>query len=212
MTLIKEETRHSWLQVFFLLSRFHKTATKTSRFLPLNAEIITKTPGTFSILNYTKSDLWACGAIAYEIFGQPNPFYVLKNVSYKDNELPALGPNVPTIVQRLIENMLQKNPNKRLNPDIAANVMQLFLWAPTSWIRKDAAPNTSEILQWLLSLTTKVLVDDRLMGSVHGTGKDAFGYQIGRRTYTEYLLISSFLMRARLQYIRNALHWIQSTI
>lgn len=169
-------------------------------------EIITKTPGTFSILNYTKSDLWACGAIAYEIFGQANPFYVLKNVTYKDNELPALGTNVPIIVQRLIENILQRNPNKRLSPDIAANVMQLFLWAPTSWIRKDTSPSTSEILQWLLSLTTKVLVNDGLIG------KDAFGYQIGRRTYTEYLLISSFLMRARLQYIRNALNWIQHAI
>ncbi|XP_037041094.1 probable serine/threonine-protein kinase samkB isoform X2 [Bradysia coprophila] len=175
-------------------------------------EIITKTPGTFSILNYTKSDLWACGAIAYEIFGQSNPFYELKNASYKDNQLPALGSNVPIIVQRLIENILQRNPNKRLNPDIAANVMQLFLWAPTSWIRKGTTPNTSDILQWLLSLTTKVLVDDRLMGGVDGSGKDAFGYQIGRRTYTEYLLISSFLMRARLQYIRNALNWIHSVV
>jgi len=172
-------------------------------------EIITKTPGTFSILNYTKSDLWACGAIAYEIFGQSNPFYVLKNVSYKDNELPALGTNVPIIVQRLIENILQRNPNKRLSPDIAANVMQLFLWAPTSWIRKGTLPNSSEILQWLLSLTTKVLVNDRMKAS---TGTDAFGYQYGRRTYTEYLLISSFLMRARLQYIRNALNWIHDTI
>ncbi len=90
--------------------------------------------------------------------------------------------------------------------------MQLFLWAPTSWIRKGVTPNTSDILQWLLSLTTKVLVNDRLMGGVHGTGKDAFGYQIGRRTYTEYLLISSFLMRARLQYIRNALNWIQNVV
>lgn len=79
-------------------------------------EIITKTPGTFSILNYTKSDLWACGAIAYEIFGQPNPFYQLKNASYKDEDLPALGSNVPVIVQRLIENILHRNPNKRLNP------------------------------------------------------------------------------------------------
>lgn len=175
-------------------------------------EIITKTPGTFSILNYTKSDLWACGAIGYEIFGQPNPFYQLKNVSYKDSELPALRSDVPVIVQRLIENILQRNPNKRLNPDIAANVMQLFLWAPTSWIRKGTTPNTSDILQWLLSLTTKVLVDDRLMGGVDGSGKDAFGYQIGRRTYTEYLLISSFLMRARLQYIRNALNWIHNVV
>lgn len=38
-------------------------------------EIINKQPGTFSVLNYTKADLWACGAIAYEIFGLKNPFY-----------------------------------------------------------------------------------------------------------------------------------------
>ncbi|KAJ6634748.1 Serine/threonine-protein kinase Pink1, mitochondrial [Pseudolycoriella hygida] len=178
-------------------------------------EIKTKTPGTFSFLNYTKADLWACGAIAYEIFGQSNPFYEsqhkkLESASYNDSELPILSADVPMIVRRLVSNILQRNPNKRLNPDVAANVMQLFLWAPTSWIRKESLPSTSEILQWLLSLSTKILVNDQLMGGIHGSGKDAFGYQIGRRTYTEYLLISSFLMRAHLQYIRSALNWIHS--
>ena len=38
-------------------------------------EIIEQLPGTFAMLNYTKADLWACGAIAYEIFGSNNPFY-----------------------------------------------------------------------------------------------------------------------------------------
>lgn len=220
-------------------------------------EIITKTPGTFSILNYTKSDIWACGTIAYEIFGQKNPFYMnsynndddndnklkssktLKNYDYNEMDLPQLNNNVPIIVCKLIENILQKNPNKRLSPDIAANVMQLYLWAPSKWFRFDENPTSGEILQWLLSLTTKVLCEQKIGNGFGGggggggagaggknnsttntnnnnndhkytDGVDSFGYKMGRRTYTEYLLISSFLIRARLDRIRNALNWIQN--
>lgn len=87
-------------------------------------EIILKEPGTFAVLNYSKSDLWATGAIAYEIFGKPNPFYnvqnddpanqqkALKNVDYNEADLPDLGDDVPIIIRRLVENMLQRNPNK----------------------------------------------------------------------------------------------------
>lgn len=87
-------------------------------------EIILKEPGTFSVLNYTKSDLWACGAIAYEIFGKPNPFYqgnlqevinqpaVLRNFDYQETDLPDLGEGVPQVIKRLVENMLQRNPGK----------------------------------------------------------------------------------------------------
>ncbi len=75
-------------------------------------------------MDYTKSDLWACGTIAYEIFGKANPFYLLKNATYKENELPALGSDIPIIVQRLVENILQRNPNKRLNPGKSESEMQ----------------------------------------------------------------------------------------
>lgn len=34
----------------------------------------------------------------------------------------------------------------------------------------------------------------------------------GRRTYVEYLLICSFLARARLRRIRGALNWIQDVV
>lgn len=37
-------------------------------------------------------------------------------------------------------------------------------------------------------------------------------YKAGRRTYTEYLLICSFLSRARLRRIRGALSWIQNVV
>lgn len=194
-------------------------------------EIIAKTPGTFSILDYSKSDLWACGAIAYEIFGSINPFYgqskmhetedtplqpILKSASYRDEDLPALNENVPSLVGKLVANILHRNPNHRLAPDIAANVMQLFLWAPSSWLKPTVAVNTPEILQWLLSLTTKVLYEARLggIGSPTRDPTDRFGLlQIQtHQTHTEYLLLSSFLIRSQLQQIRSALDWIHQSI
>jgi len=178
-------------------------------------EIINKEPSMFAVLNYTKSDLWACGAIAYEIFGYPNPFYNLSsedigyelamtNENYTESMLPELGEEVPFIVRRLVENILQRNPRNRLNCDAAANVLELFLWAPSSWIKFGRNPTNNEILQWLLSLTTKVLCEG-------GLGANNAEYLIkNRRTMTEYILISTFLSRAKLRNIRQALNWIQS--
>lgn len=81
-------------------------------------EIINQTPGTFSVLNYTKSDLWAAGTIAYEIFGCCNPFYdgddwkKLRSNNYREDQLPQLPDNVPTVVKALIYNLLMRSPNK----------------------------------------------------------------------------------------------------
>lgn len=80
-------------------------------------EIINQQPGTFSILNYTKSDLWAAGAIAYEIFGCSNPFYgtkdgILRSGGYKEEELPDLPDEVPFLIRMLIGNCLKRNLNK----------------------------------------------------------------------------------------------------
>lgn len=194
----------------------------------MSPEIITKTPGTFSILDYSKSDLWACGAIAYEIFGSINPFYgavndeasiepALKSATYEDDELPSISENVPLIVRKLISNILHRNPSQRLAPDVAANVMQLFLWAPSSWLKPMVHVNGPEILQWLLSLTTKVLYEARVGGGF-STGErdpnDKFGLRNieTNHTLTEYLLLSSFLIRSQLQQIRIALDWIHQSL
>ncbi|CAH1954231.1 unnamed protein product [Acanthoscelides obtectus] len=182
-------------------------------------EIVNQQPGTFSVLNYSKSDLWAAGAIAYEIFGSPNPFYakegrqMLKNTDYKESDLPELPEDVPFVIRKLVEACLRRRPNKRIDPEIAANVCQLFLWAPSSWLKPGLVklPSSTEILQWLLSLTTKVLCQGKLTRSSGGAFKserDSFKY--GRRTYPEYLLISCFLYRAKLANVRAALSWIHA--
>ncbi|CAG9855902.1 unnamed protein product [Phyllotreta striolata] len=180
-------------------------------------EIYCQTPGTFSVLNYSKSDLWAAGCIGYEIFGGRNPFYKsegcegLKCATYKEEDLPSLPTDVPLIMKMLIKNLLQRKPNKRLNSEVAANVCQLFLWAPSSWLKSENSklPSSAEILQWLLSLTTKVLCEGRINNRCFSQDADqAQMARIGRRTYPEYLLIASFLARAKLSNIRAALTWI----
>uniref|UniRef100_A0A1L8DL21 non-specific serine/threonine protein kinase n=1 Tax=Nyssomyia neivai TaxID=330878 RepID=A0A1L8DL21_9DIPT len=167
-------------------------------------EIITQNPGTFATLDYTKADLWTSGAIAYEIFGAENPFYShnVKSYSYNDGDLPVLTDDVPLIVRKLIGNLLQRNPKKRLSADVAANVMQLFLWAPSTWLRSTGmAPTHPEILQWLLCLTSKVLYENAM------DSKGQRGAQ-----FTEYFLISSFLVRASLRRIEKAILWIRRTV
>lgn len=115
-------------------------------------EVFLQTPGTFSMINYTKSDLWAAGAIAYEIFGMQNPFYEnangvkLKNVDYVEESLPALPDNVPNVIKFLVYNMLCRNPKKRLDVETAANVCQLFLWGPSDWLKPEAKmPSSTEV-------------------------------------------------------------------
>lgn len=120
-------------------------------------EIISKEASMFSVLNYSKSDLWACGAIAYEIFGYPNPFYhpptasnivfppTLVNETYSDEDLPEMGEEVPFVVRKLVENILQRSPGRRLSSDVAANVLELYLWAPSAWIRFGRNPTNNEV-------------------------------------------------------------------
>ncbi|XP_070074998.1 serine/threonine-protein kinase Pink1, mitochondrial [Drosophila takahashii] len=180
-------------------------------------EIFNTLPGPFAVLNYGKADLWACGALAYEIFGSRNPFYAsvgeqtlsLRNSDYRQEQLPPMGDACPPLLQQLVHNILNPNPSKRVSPDIAANVVQLFLWAPSNWLKAGGMPGSSEILQWLLSLTTKIMCEGRPQLAA---GSWAAAAAAGRRAYVEYLLICSFLARARLRRIRGALNWIQNAV
>lgn len=100
--------------------------------------------------------------------------------------------------------------------------MQLFLWAPTLWLNpNEKLPSSDEVIEfvmgedmrdlivslfqvidWLFCMTTKVLCENIFAGGDERTNK---------KDYTEYLLISSFLQRASLSRIKQALLWIRTT-
>ncbi|XP_025082033.1 serine/threonine-protein kinase PINK1, mitochondrial-like [Pomacea canaliculata] len=95
-------------------------------------EIKCANPGKHSVLDYSKADLWAAGALAYEIFGLENPFYgkehKLDSRTYQEKDLPKLPDEVPLLVKDLVYSMLKRDSSKRPTPTLAATIMQLHLW------------------------------------------------------------------------------------
>jgi PTEN induced putative kinase 1 len=82
-------------------------------------EIIGAQSGPFARLDYSSSDLWAVGAIAYELFNGLNPFYpyperqqCLQSISYKESELPEPPKDMPPLIRALVLSFLSRNPNK----------------------------------------------------------------------------------------------------
>jgi len=87
----------------------------------------------------------------------------LDSRSYRDSELDKSG--VPAVVSSLLTACLARDPSRRPAPRTAATVVQLLLWAPSTWCRQGGRPDTQAILQWLLTVTTKLVCEARYIGS-----------------------------------------------
>ncbi|XP_071622886.1 serine/threonine-protein kinase PINK1, mitochondrial [Heliangelus exortis] len=129
-------------------------------------EVITASPGPGTVINYSKADAWAVGAIAYEIFGLANPFYghgdsSLESRSYKEDQLPNLPSHVPLEVKQVVKMLLQRDPNKRLSARVAANVLHLSLWGESILASKALKPD--QMISWLLCQSAAALLMDRLV-------------------------------------------------
>ncbi|NXG76091.1 PINK1 kinase, partial [Baryphthengus martii] len=129
-------------------------------------EVITAAPGPGTVINYSKADAWAVGAIAYEILGLANPFYghgdsTLESRSYREEELPSLPCHVPLEVKQVIKMLLQRDPNKRLSARVAANVLHLSLWGESVLACRSLKPD--QMVTWLLCQSAAALLMDGLV-------------------------------------------------
>ncbi|KAJ6219392.1 hypothetical protein RDWZM_005204 [Blomia tropicalis] len=95
-------------------------------------EIVIARPSKKSVLDYSKSDLWALGTIAYEIFGDDNPFYRrcstssrLDSANYKEDDLPIF-PSKSMILSNLVKQILRRDPTKRPTTDIASKLCHIL--------------------------------------------------------------------------------------
>ncbi|XP_030086500.2 serine/threonine-protein kinase PINK1, mitochondrial [Serinus canaria] len=128
-------------------------------------EVITASPGPGTVINYSKADAWAVGAIAYEILGLANPFYghgdsTLESRSYQEDQLPSLPNHVPLEVRQVIKMLLQRDPNKRLSARVAANVLHLSLWGDSVVVSRTLKPD--QMIAWLLCQSAATLLTNRL--------------------------------------------------
>ncbi|XP_020612386.1 serine/threonine-protein kinase PINK1, mitochondrial-like [Orbicella faveolata] len=121
-------------------------------------EIACATPGQGSVLDYTNSDAWAAGAIAYELFGGVNPFGWdrLHSRTYHNEQLPLLA-KAPVGVRKVVSLLLRRDPSERITADIAVNMLTLVLWAPTAWLHSKHV-SVIDIDRWLVGLSVQMVV------------------------------------------------------
>lgn len=123
-------------------------------------EVTTAVPGRGVVIDYSKADAWAVGAISYEIFGQQNPFYRsvgLESRNYQEKQLPPLPSGVPDDVQLVIRLLLRRNPNKRPSARVAANMLHLSLWGRKALANQDSS-GMRKLADWLLCQSAVVLL------------------------------------------------------
>lgn len=89
--------------------------------LSISFQVKTAIPGFLRPVNYSHADLWAVGALAYEMYAMENPFchihpstgnkqQPLDSFNYKESQLPRLPKSVPPAVRHLIHDLLRRNP------------------------------------------------------------------------------------------------------
>ncbi|XP_008263991.3 serine/threonine-protein kinase PINK1, mitochondrial [Oryctolagus cuniculus] len=127
-------------------------------------EVSTACPGPRTVIDYSKADAWAVGAIAYEIFGLANPFYGqgrarLESRSYQEAQLPALPPSVPPDARQLVKSLLQREPAKRPSARVAANVLHLSLWGEQILALKNL--QLDRVVGWLLQQSAAAMLAGR---------------------------------------------------
>ncbi|GAA6216660.1 serine/threonine-protein kinase PINK1, mitochondrial-like [Lates japonicus] len=123
-------------------------------------EVVTAVPGCGVVIDYSKADAWAVGAISYEIFGQHNPFYRavgLESRNYQEKQLPSLPSSVPADVQLVIRLLLRRNPSKRPSARVTANMLHLSLWGRKALANQDSA-GMRGLADWLLCQSAVVLL------------------------------------------------------
>ncbi|XP_031700506.1 serine/threonine-protein kinase PINK1, mitochondrial [Anarrhichthys ocellatus] len=123
-------------------------------------EVATAVPGCGVVIDYSKADAWAVGAISYEIFGQPNPFYRavgLESRNYQEKQLPPLPSGVSADVQLVIRFLLSRSPSKRPSARVAANMLHLSLWGRKALANHDSV-GMRKLADWLLCQSAVVLL------------------------------------------------------
>ncbi|XP_069774939.1 serine/threonine-protein kinase PINK1, mitochondrial-like isoform X2 [Narcine bancroftii] len=115
-------------------------------------EICTALPGPRVAIDYSKSDAWTVGTLAYEILGLPNPFYqrgmdYLESRNYEENQLSPLPNSVHRNVKLVVKLLLCRDPKRRLSARVAADMLHLHLWGTELLASADVS--VENLFDWL---------------------------------------------------------------
>ena len=82
----------------------------------------------------------------------------------------------------------------RLNADKAVLICQVLVRAPKAWTSGEVTQSSQDILQWTMTMTTKVIYECNFTNSVTAR--------------SEYQLVLTFLSRVTIDKIKDTLSWI----
>eukprot|EP00058_Branchiostoma_floridae_P028510 XP_002614001.1 hypothetical protein BRAFLDRAFT_118448 [Branchiostoma floridae] len=159
-------------------------------------EVATATPGPGSCVDYTKSDVFAVGALAYEILGMHNPFYSseagtrLNTCTFREADLPPLPGTVDEKFCNIIKLLLKRDPRQRPSARVAANMVHLLLW--------DGGHLTSskDLIGWLMQLSAVTLLEKVKGHKARGQKSDE----------VEHLLRREFLCNVTVEELMEAFY------
>ncbi|MBN3288834.1 PINK1 kinase, partial [Polyodon spathula] len=149
--------RHLWLKLPFNSNSVDRGGNPCL----MAPEVATAVPGPGVVIDYSKADAWAVGAIAYEIFGLPNPFYTagpegLESRTYQEKQLPPLPSTVPPEARLVVKLLLRRNANKRPSARVAANLLHICQWGGN--LQNVDRMKMQKIADWLLCRAAAALL------------------------------------------------------
>ena len=106
--------------------------------------------------------------------------------------------NVPIVIDKFVKFMLENLLLIRLNAYKAVLICQILGWAPKAWTSGEVTPSSQDILQWTMTMTTKVIYECNFTNSV--------------TAHSEYQLVLIFLSRVTVDKIKDTLSTIKYTI
>lgn len=126
-------------------------------------EIASVSPSPGGFLNYSKADIWACGAIILEMFGSCNPFSrgFLESRNYNEEDV-LLFCKADILIQNMIRALLKRDPIERPTADEAASLPILIQYAPEGWMTDAFHVSETDVNTWLMMMWLRLLRDERL--------------------------------------------------
>ncbi|GAV00526.1 hypothetical protein RvY_11359 [Ramazzottius varieornatus] len=126
-------------------------------------EVVNAKPGILSFIDYGRSDLWAVGTIAYEIFKGFNPFFEgvfkLDSGTYDDSQLLDITEG-HEFLNRLVRRVLRRDYRQRPSPAVAATACYMLLWDfPLG--DKEQVLTLEMIRLWIMQLCVKLICESR---------------------------------------------------
>ncbi|GCC29061.1 hypothetical protein chiPu_0007498 [Chiloscyllium punctatum] len=124
-------------------------------------EISAAIPGPRVTIDYSKSDAWSVGTLAYEILGLRNPFYgcgvdYLESRNYQEDKLPPLPGSIHRDVRLVVKLLLCRDPKRRLSARVAADMLHLHLWGPE--LLASSQITVENVFSWLRYQTLLTLL------------------------------------------------------